>query len=535
MASKLKKEKKNENTGKEVMSLFLQYTVIFLTVLIVTILPLALKNGYYQVGDFKFKVYSYLMAGGIIVIVPMLILYAIFCRKEFSLKKLWDDLSITDKFVIAYMIFTLISFFTNPSSMRETLLGYSGWYMGLYSQFTFVFLYFIVSRFAKDYPITIAFLAGTSFITYVLGILNRLMIDPLHNYDGLEPRYYNFISTLGQHTWYSSFLCTFLPFMMGLYMVGKKRWFHIISGIFCLTGFTTLVSQNADSAYMAMFGAFLVLFAVAVKEAAWMRHFVELVLVFFLAGKVMWLLLQIHSNEFLYTEWLGVKLGQISLFFIDDYRSWAGIAILIILWVGVFILEKTDKYPTRVFMMMRNVVYFLILISIVMIVSIIVLGAKGLLSPKQTELVSKIPYLVWSDAWGNARGFTWSVTWKMITEFGPFKLLFGVGPDGFASYGYAHYNELIRSMWGENVLTNAHNEWLTMMVNEGLFGAASYLGIFISAMIRGIRDGATKWVPLAAAACVGAYICHNLFCYQQVLCTPFIFLIMAMGETKGRK
>ncbi len=534
MASKLRKEKKQENTGKEVMGLFLQYTVIFLTVLMVTILPLALKSGYYQVGDYKFKVYGYLMAGGIIVVIPMLVLYAVFCREEFSFKKLWKDLSVTDKFMIAYMLLTLTSFFTNPGHMKETLLGYNGWYMGLYSQFTFVFLYFIASRFAKDYPITIAFLAGTSFITYALGILNRLMIDPLHVYDGLEPKYYNFISTLGQHTWYSSFLCTFLPFMMGLYMIEKKRWLHVIAGVFCITGFTTLVSQNADSAYFAIFGALLVLIMVAVQEAVWMRRYVELAWGLFIAGRLMHLFLKIHPNEYLYTNNLEVKLGQLSLFFIDDARAWIVIALLTVLWMVLLYMDKKSKYPLKVAIAIRNVIYILVVVLIILVISIIVLLSRERLSPRMTEVFSKVPYLVWGEYWGTGRGFTWSVTWKMISEFKPFKFLFGVGPDGYASYGYEYYNDLIRTHWGDNILTNAHNEWMTMIVNGGFVGAITYLGIYISAMVRGIRTKVSNSVPIAVAACIGAYMCHNLFCYQQVLCTPFIFLLMGVGEMVHR-
>ena len=33
----------------------------------------------------------------------------------------------------------------------------------------------------------------------------------------------------------------------------------------------------------------------------------------------------------------------------------------------------------------------------------------------------------------------------------------------------------------------------------------------------------------AAAVCIFSYIIHNLFCYQQVMCTPVIFILIGMG------
>ena len=539
MASKLKdkKNKKPENPGKETMALFLQYSVIMLTVLIVTILPLALKDGYYKIGEFKFKVYGYLMAGGIVILVPMLILYAVFCRKEISLKKIWEDFSLTDKFVMAYFITTLISFFANPKYMKDNFIGYPGWYMGLYAQFTFVFLYFVLSRFAKDYVITLAFLASTSFLAYVFGILHRMLIDPLGTYEGISPIYYNFLSTLGQSSWYSSFLCTFLPLMMGVYLVVDKRWLRIISGIFCMTGFTTLVSQSSDSAYFAIVGTFLVLVFIAVRKAEWMRHLVELAWGVFVAGKIMQLLLTISPNEYLFVEWGQVRLDKISLFLITDNRSWLCVIMMTIIWIVFLLIEKKRAYTdntVKVMTILRNILYAAVLILLMTVTAVLVLEANGKLSQQMMDMLEKIPYMIWNEEWGNGRGFTWSVTLKMIREFRPLKLLLGVGPDGYAKYGYEFYQEIIRAKWGDNVLTNAHNEWINMIVDGGLLGGVAYAGIYLSSLFRSVKAAEKLPVLVASAACVSSYMFHNLFCYQQVLCTPFIFMLMAFAEYKMR-
>ncbi len=179
---------------------------------------------------------------------------------------------------------------------------------------------------------------------------------------------------------------------------------------------------------------------------------------------------------------------------------------------------------------LRNMLLCLLLVAIMTVVTILIQGAKGKLSPETMEKVSKIPYLVWNDAWGNARGFTWRVTWRMIKEFTFVKLLIGVGPDGYARYGYEFYQDLIRVGWQQEVLTNAHNEWVNMIVDFGILGAFTYLGGYISQLVRNVKKCDHAYWLAGISARIASYLFHNIFCYQQVLCTPFLFLLMGIGE-----
>ena len=36
---------------------------------------------------------------------------------------------------------------------------------------------------------------------------------------------------------------------------------------------------------------------------------------------------------------------------------------------------------------------------------------------------------------------------------------------------------------------------------------------------------------IAFALCIVGYACHNIFCYQQVCCTPFLFITLGIGES----
>ena len=114
--------------------------------------------------------------------------------------------------------------------------------------------------------------------------------------------------------------------------------------------------------------------------------------------------------------------------------------------------------------------------------------------------------------------------------------IFGCGPDGYSLYVQNFFREELAAKWGSSeILACAHNEWLNAVINYGIYGAAAYIGIFITAIVNFAKEQVKQPVMAGMIACVVSYMCHNFFCYQQVCCTPFIFLIMGAGMYLVRK
>lgn len=534
MAKKLaKKQKEKENTGKAVIESFLEYLCALFGMILCVVIPLYMQDGYYQIGAAKYEAYKYIFIFGMSLPLLLVLLYAVFALQEkkelkVRLQELKGTLSWTDWFVIAYLAGALLSYLFSYD--RTTAFwGYQGWFMGLFSQLSFGIIYFICSRFLKDYWVVLLPLLGVTLYVFIIGILHRLLIDPLGVYENLADYYIQqFLSTLGQASWYSSFVCTVLPVGMFCYWHFDRLLLRLISGIFTFAGFATLVTQNTDSAYFAFLGAMLVFFWVSVSDGIKMRRLCELLLMFALAPKFMELLLRIHPNPTL-------RLDTLSSFLVFDKRIWIFAGCFGALIILFQLLQKKEKYPAGMIKKLRYVFCSLLVFLVLAWALLLFLGTKEALPSGILALTEKIPYLTWDESWGNGRGFTWEVTMKMIVEMNPFRLLFGVGPDSYAAYGYALYEDLIRIKWGSNVLTNAHNEWLNTVVNYGIVGGAAYLGIFISALVRFVKHSADGPVLLGFAASIAAYMAHNIFCYQQVLCTPFVFLFIALGEYQLRK
>ena len=108
--------------------------------------------------------------------------------------------------------------------------------------------------------------------------------------------------------------------------------------------------------------------------------------------------------------------------------------------------------------------------------------------------------------------------------------LIGAGPDCYAEYlmsvGVSPTTS-IEGYWSGAVYANAHNEWLTNLVNLGLLGTAAYLGIFVSSCKR------YRGMLLGLLA-LGMYGLHSLVSFQQVLNTPFLFLVLGICENRLR-
>lgn len=534
IVSKGKRKKNKKNVGQSVLESLMGYLFPLYAVIFFVFVPLYMKEGYYQIGTAKYHAYSYIFMIGMPVAFILCLFWCIntFMESELPRTPIWtyvkQQISVIDIFVLAFCIASVLSFVISPYK-SSGFWGYDGWFMGLFSQITFVIIYLVFSRFGMGWQVSLSILCTVTFIAYVIGILHRMMIDPIGVYENISDFYKGlFLSTLGQASWYSSFVCTVMPLGVVGFFLARKIWLRILCAIFTLAAFTTMVSQNSDSAYIAFGFMMLALLWAAVDSSESMMRYFEVLLLFSIAPKFMNLLLKIHPNPILDLDTLSNMLIFSNLEYLLILISAIGVAVF-------YLLHRKGRSYTKILRILRNVLYGIVLILLVTAIFILRAGTTGQLSPAFADLAQKVPYLVFDDEWGNGRGFTWIASAKIFKEMEPVRKIFGTGPDCFASYAYEFYSDYIRSKWGDNILQNAHNEWLNMLVNQGILGIVTYLGIFVSAFVRFMKNWKKSPLLLASAVCVAAYVGHNIFCYQQVLCTPFIFFFIAYAEYELRK
>ncbi len=498
-----------------------EYLTAALTVVLCAALVFYTSDGYYQIGADKFTAYRNVMLTGSAVLFPVLAVYAAVEIRE----RRRPRISVTDAFVLAYLILAGISVLAG-GFYQDALWGFPGWNMGILSQIGFVILYVILSRFGRYYRVILAALCSFALIVYLLGVLNRLLIDPFGFYDGLSYlQTTQFLSTLGQSSWYGSFLAVTLPVGMAVFLYADSGRYRAAGALMTAAGFCTLVTQNSDSAYIGLAGALIVFGPLCAANRQYMRRFLTALTMFFASGKLMYFLMRFCFNPDFEPDYVTELMWTSPV-------TWALLFLCLIAAAALYVPWKhTDPWePPKMAVRLFHVVPAAAVVAAAAAVCVLILQSKGLMPAPIAGKLENISYLNWGKEWGNGRGRIWSFGAKMFTETNLLHKLFGVGPDCFHSYVSSRYGAEQSLFWGDKQLTNAHNEWLTSLINVGIVGTAAYAGIYVTQIFRSLRISARNFLSAGIAAACVSYMLYNFFCYQQVLCTPYVFMLMGTGE-----
>ena len=519
MSSKLKKANKNTIVSKwEMLASAMEYVLAATMIAMCVAVAFYTKEGYNQIGNAKFAAYKVVMGIGLSVFLLMGAAYLIYFLRQ---KKAWN-LSITDGFVLAYLLLSTISV-VSGGFYKDALWGYFGWNMGWMSQLSFVLIYLALSRFGKYYRNILAVFLVSSAVVFLIAILHRMLIDPIGFYEGLEGyQMAQFLSTMGQATWYASYLVVALPVGIAIFLFSEKKWQSILGGIYTAVGFASLVTQNSDSAYFALAGFMLVFFLLCLNKRETLNRFAEVCTLFFAAGKVMYFLMQINPNP-------ELEYDLVTDIMLNGKITWVLLGLCLLLDLFLYV-RRNRPYSAVRMQWVKWVALIGAAACLIVMAGLIVLQTKGVLSGRLGEMLGTVSYFNWDREWGNGRGRIWEFSVKVFAQESLLHKLFGLGPDCFSSYLEANYSEEMVHFWGNKVLTNTHNEWLTTFINVGIFGAVSYIGIFVTAIRRFAKAWQKDYLLAGVAASAVSYMAYNFFCYQQVCCTPFVFLLLGVGE-----
>ncbi|MCM1175523.1 MAG: O-antigen ligase family protein [Blautia sp.] len=487
--------------------------------------PLYFENGYQEIGDAK---YLFFRNVSLVTVFCMLCVRAVIFvarGKKLSISALYKRMSITDWFAYGYLVLVLFSYVCTPFK-EEAFPGAEGWHMGLVSQLLFICLYFLFSRYFKwNDKMPYVMLSG-SILVFGLGILNRYSVYPINLGGQTDGRMAIFISTLGNINWFCGYWAVFCAIGAALYWICRSGWQKAAAGVYVVTAFWAGIVQGSNSAYLVLTGIFLFLFCLSFQENRTMRRFLETVLLFLLSCQMARALRYVPGFRVNYESTPGLVLTNTNL------TLYLGAAVGII-YLLFYYLTEYKKVQIADYQKMRGAVLLLLASAAAGFVILLILNT---LLPEGVRGFSEVPFLIFNDAWAEYRGATWTdgvLTYRSMTLF---RKLIGVGPDCFAEYLYTvpELAERVRVQFGSSRLTNAHNEWLTILVNQGILGLICYSGIFISVFIRFVKKAHIRPVLYLFAAAVLTYTLHNMASFQQVLNAPFIFMIMGIGEGIAR-
>lgn len=546
MSNKLKNRsgKKKESLSTAFMEFFnylLNGMISIYMLLIIAVMPFYNQEGFSHIGSDKASFFRNVSVNGARVILPTLAIFLVlkgietYKEERLSSKKIWtalrESLSVTDVFALVYGLSVILSYLFTDYREQGTW-GADGWYMGFWPKMILLGAYFLISKCWTGNKWIVAMFLPASAAVFLLGYLNRFGIFPI---DMKVDNIY-FLSTVGNINWYCGYLVS--VFFGGCYLLlksdmgqSKRRVFYqIILILYVAIGFSTLVTQSSHSGILALVAALVVMFFLAAEDGKCMQMFWMEVLIFFgVCMIVYW-----HRN--ILGGVITINNEIIDLLTNTMVPVFATVvSIVILMWLNY--CNAKDKYPMRFFRVVKWLVVGGVIVGGGAVIGLIVLNT---IIPGSIGALSQHPFFTYSLDWGSDRGATWSAGWMCFIEQNILHKLIGVGPDCMSAFIYQNGSmelvEMVKSTFGTSTLTNAHCEWLTILVDEGILGLIGFVGMMISAMVRFLCRG--NWRSVIAGACgmcLLAYTVNNFVSFQQSMNMATIFVILGTGEMYSSK
>ena len=486
-------------------------------------------KGYIQIATNKYLFFRKLCLITAAVMIPLTILRCMILPFEKKAGKRRLYFSQTDLFVLFFLLINIISFYFTEYR-EEALWGTSGWYMGFAMHLFFIGIYFMVSRFYDGKIDVLPIFMAVVSVIFLWGLLNRFSVYPIDmRYDSDS-----FISSLGNINWFCGFWSVFFVIGVVLYIVAEKRSLRIFSGIYSVLALGLGAVEGSDSAFVSMGVVFFFLFLVSFRKTVYMKRWLEEGIFYCAACQVMRVVTMIFEEslnmESITTKWM---LGNLTL-----------AALLLFVFVRVelgrmeknynkYIIEGETELIHKWEWLKYVVIGLTVFVAVVYLILLIINTRRaGILGP-----LSKYPILLFDGHWGSNRGATWRDGLLIYRTLDWRQRLFGVGQDCFSIHGYGvrELAERFAEEWPSSRLTNAHNECITYLVNLGIFGVLSFIGIFRSSFRRLAERAAKEPVCYVFAASVLSYFFHNQFSFSQVLNTPYMFMMLGLGESLMRR
>ena len=514
------------------------YGICIYILLILAVLPFYFTEGYSHIGTDKalfFRRVNVNMGKILLPLAMVLLVLELACvvyqkkgkEKRQERNEIFSRFNATDIFMAVYGISLLLSYLL--SDYRKTaLLGAQGWFMGLFTQLAFVLTYFFISRLWKPRRWMLYMVLPVSAAVFLLGYLDRFGIYIL----SMESRTGTFISTIGNINWYCGYAVS--VFFAGVVLLWKreeaKTRQKILLMVYTLLGFGTLMTQGSESGIVAVGVILLVLFCMSVGSAGKMRLFWQIMTLFSCACLISFLLRYIVGDKFAYIEGGALEITT------SGYLAFIATVVSVLMLLWVWKKEKAGTYRAKGFRVLAGV---LVSMCIGAVLVILILAAVNTIRPGSIGRLSEYSLFTFSPRWGSSRGATWGAAFLCFEEQNFLHKLVGVGPDAMSAYMYSKGSEGLRRMltecFGTAVLTNAHNEWLTVLANVGILGFVGFVGTMISAMVRFFRKGKQNALLCAIGFCLLAYTVNNIFSFQQTMNGATIFVLLGMGAAFDRE
>jgi len=504
-----------------------------------TFLPLLVKKGFIYIASYKLSLFRWISLVFLAVSAVFLCIEIIFTVREKKKIFNFSNISLADWFIIAYGLWNVVSYLFS-GYRGYAFLGYDGWEMGLLTQGLMIFGYFLVSRWYNGNKYIWYVAAAVLVIESVLVILNRTGNDPLSFYkdiDWFDWNHRNLLGTIGNINWLCGYMICILPILMALYIYSEKMYLRIILGISLYLSLAALMLQGSRSGLVALAALFCIM--VFLFSDTW-NHLARVLEMMFMIC-LFWSLMSVLRVDLIEPFDRDIIGRVYTPLWLIPTGVFAALLIAIFLMVKKHQKSAAKKTKQDILQSIGTVPIKGIVRKIILAVPIFLI-AMGIVilvicqfSDSFWALFGSPSILRFNERWGSLRGFVWKETFAAFAHSGVKNWITGVGPDCFAYWFIDSGIDIpTEGFYQGAAYSNAHNEWLTALVNTGLIGLVAYIGIFAGAIRSYIKNTERSKEAAIGILVLTAYLSNQFFSFQQVLVTPFLFLIMGMCENRMR-
>lgn len=133
----------------------------------------------------------------------------------------------------------------------------------------------------------------------------------------------------------------------------------------------------------------------------------------------------------------------------------------------------------------------------------------------------------WNDDFGTGRFFIWRNVLSLVPE----RPLFGGGPDTLGQRMTVEFQRFDSEsqVFYRAAIDTAHNEYLNILVNEGVFALAAYLAALVAFLLVYIKNNRDNDVLAICGSAVFCYAIQAFFGMRMCLTAPFFWLCWALA------
>jgi heme exporter protein D len=470
------------------------------------------SRGYLDITQAKYVFFVWSSLAYFAIVLCAMILCALQDRRR-VLQAGLRQTSLTEAFLLSYVLLCCVSAIVSDYGSM-VWLG-AGRKEGLGTILLYAGIFFFTARFGKLKKGHLYLIGIVILVNLIIGILQYIGFNPFtlypkgYTYHDAFTLYANaFLGTLGNIDLLSAYLSLAVPLLYAAFALKEKTGLLLIpfaAGVFLLM----LTGVSAG-----LLGISAGLFLAIPLTANTKRGFVRSLIaggIAALCAAARYCLSTDYSNR---TTVVHMEFGELSL-------------ILSLTAAGLLCLSYlVNRFGGRISWNVGKVKKALtICVAAGILAMIAILWAYpftgGMLASAHRMLHGAL-----DEKAGSSRVQIWQHTMGLVPEH----LWFGGGPDTLvqrACLTFERYNEATGTVV-RTYLDNAHNDYLNILVNTGVFSLIAYLTALLSVVVRTLRISAadqTSTVLLIGLLC---YLIQIFFSFSILIVAPFFWVLFGL-------